>query len=120
MRASDMDEPVKEFSTLTTSSFWRAVDAEAGGLAADSLAPRRVGEIMFPIAQRHVSRVVLVTDEAIRHAQQTLWNVVRVVAEPGGAAALAALLSGRYRPEPGERVGVLVSGGNTTAVDFSR
>ncbi|HKX17961.1 MAG TPA: threonine/serine dehydratase [bacterium] len=96
------------------------VDAEAGGIAADSLAPRRVGEIMFPIARRHVSRVVLVTDDAIRHAQQALWNVARVVAEPGGAAALAALLSGRYRPERGERVGVVVSGGNTTAVDFSR
>jgi threonine dehydratase len=98
----------------------RPVDAEAGGLAADSLAPRRVGELMFPIAQRYVSRVVLVTDEAIRHAQEALWKAVRVVAEPGGAAALAALLSGRYRPEPEERVGVLVSGGNTTAVDFSR
>jgi threonine dehydratase len=75
---------------------------------------------MFPIAQRYVGRVVLVTDEAIAHAQAALWNAVRVVAEPGGAAALAALLSGRYRPEAGERVGVLVSGGNTTAVDFSR
>ena len=96
------------------------VDAEAGGIAADSLAPRRVGDLMFPIAQRYVSRVVLVTDDAILHAQQALWTAARIVAEPGGAAALAALLSGRYRPEPGERVGVLVSGGNTTAVDFSR
>lgn len=96
------------------------VDAEASGVAADSLAPRRVGELMFPIAQRYVSRVVLVTDDAIRHAQQALWNAARIVAEPGGAAALAALLSGRYRPERGERVGVLVSGGNTTAVDFTR
>ena len=97
----------------------RPVDAEAGGIAADSLAPRRVGELMFPIAQRYVRRVALVSDEAIRRAQEALWRVVRVVAEPGGAAALAALLSGRYRPEPEERVGVLVSGGNTTAVDFS-
>lgn len=96
------------------------VDAEAGGIAADSLAPRRVGELMFPIAQRYVSRVVLVTDEAIRAAQEALWNAARVAAEPGGAAALAALLSGRYRPDPEERVGVLVSGGNTTAVDFNR
>lgn len=98
----------------------RPVDAEAGGIAADSLAPRRVGELMFPIAQRYVSRVVLVTDDAIRSAQDALWKAVRVVAEPGGAAALAAVLSGRYRPDPDERVGVLVSGGNTTAVDFSR
>lgn len=96
----------------------RPVDAEAGGVAADSLAPRRVGELMFPIAQRHVDRVVLVTDEAIVLAQRALWRVLRVVAEPGGAAALAALTSGRYQPAPGERVGVLVCGGNTQAVQF--
>ena len=95
------------------------VDAEAGGVAADSLAPRRVGELMFPFAQKHVERVVLVSDEAILQAQAALWNVLRVVAEPGGAAALAALLSGQYKPQPGERVGVLVCGGNTTAVDFA-
>jgi len=98
----------------------RPVDAEAGGIAADSLAPKRVGELMFPIAQAFVNRVVLVTDEAIQEAQRRLWDVLRVAAEPGGAAALAAVLSGRYRPEPGERVGVLVCGGNTAAVDFSR
>ncbi len=63
--------------------------------------------------------VLLVSDESIREAQKALWNVLRVVAEPGGAAALAALLSRRYQPEPGERVGVLVCGGNTTAVDFA-
>ena len=98
----------------------RPVDAEAGGLAADSLAPRRVGELMFPLAARHVERVVLVEDDAIRAAQEALWRVLRVVAEPGGAAALAALLSGAYRPAPAERVGVLVCGGNTVAVDFTR
>jgi threonine dehydratase len=96
------------------------VDAEAGGIAADSLAPRRVGALMFPIAQRHVERVVLVTDEAIRQAQRALWSALRIVAEPGGAATFAAVVSGRYRPQPGERVGVLVSGGNTVAVDFDR
>jgi threonine dehydratase len=98
----------------------RPVDAPAGGIAADSLAPRRVGELNFAIAQRHVAGVVLVTDEAIRDAQKALWAALRIVAEPGGAAAFAALLSGRYRPQPGERVGVLVCGGNTTAVDFDR
>jgi len=98
----------------------RPVDAEASGLAADSLAPRRVGERVFPIAQRHVDRVVLVTDEAIRKAQSALWDVLRVVAEPGGSAAFAALHSGAYRPQPDERVGVVISGGNTTAVDFNR
>ncbi len=98
----------------------RPVDAEAGGLAADSLAPRQVGALMFPLAQRFVERVVLVTDEAIGEAQKMLWQVLRVVSEPGGAAAFAALASGRYQPQAGERVGVLVCGGNTTAVDFSR
>lgn len=98
----------------------KPVDAEAGGLAADSLAPRRVGELMFPIAQAHVARVALVTDAAIRLAQDALWETLRVVAEPGGAAAFSALLSGAYRPAPEERVGVVVSGGNTTAVNFER
>jgi threonine dehydratase len=96
------------------------VDADAGGLAADSLAPRRVGELMFPIAQERVERVVLVSDDAIRAAQESLWRVLRIVAEPGGAAALAALLSGRYQPAERERVGVVICGGNTTAVDFTR
>jgi threonine dehydratase len=96
------------------------VDSPAGGIAADSLAPKRVGELMFPIAQRHVRGAVLVPDEKIQQAQEALWKVLRVAAEPGGAASLAALLSGGYQPQPGERVGVLVCGGNTTAVDFSR
>jgi threonine dehydratase len=95
------------------------VDAPAGGIAADSLAPKRVGELMFPIAQAHVSGVVLVSDEAIVAAQVALWKVLRVVAEPGGAAALAALLSGRYQAGRGERLGVLVCGANTTAVSFA-
>jgi threonine dehydratase len=96
----------------------RPVDAPAGSIAADSLAPRRVGELMFPIARAHVERVVLVTDEAIRAAQQALWDAVRVVAEPGGSAAFAALHSGAYRAAPGERVAVVVSGGNTDVVQF--
>jgi threonine dehydratase len=75
---------------------------------------------VFPIARRYVDRVLLVSDDAIRHAQERLWSVLRIVAEPGGVAALAALLSGRYRPGAAERVGVVVSGGNTTAVDFGR
>lgn len=98
----------------------RPVDAEAGGIAADSLAPRRVGERVFPLAKAYVDRVLLVEDAAILDAQKMLWERLRLVAEPGGAAAFAALLSGRYRPAPQERVGVVISGGNTTAVDFGR
>jgi threonine dehydratase len=96
----------------------KPIDAETGGIAADSLAPRRVGEWVFPIAKRHVERVILVPDDAIRQAQEALWGTLRVVAEPGGAAAFAALLSGRYRARPGEHVGVILSGANTTAVNF--
>ena len=98
----------------------RPVDAAAGSVAADSLAPRRVGELMFPIARAHVERVVLVSDAAILRAQRTLWDALRIVAEPGGCATLAALQSGVYMPRPEERVGIVVCGGNTTAVDFSR
>jgi threonine dehydratase len=89
------------------------VDAEAGGIAVDSLAPRRVGELMFPLARQFVDGVVLVSDDEIQAAQRRLWQTLRIAAEPGGAAAFAALLSGRYRSEPGERIGVLVCGGNT-------
>lgn len=96
----------------------RPVDAPAGGVAADSLAPKQVGELMFPIARDNVAQSVLVTDDAIRQAQKTLWDNVRVATEPGGAAAMAAILSGRYVPVAGERVAVLVCGSNTTAVDF--
>ncbi len=110
----------------TAPTLWNAmragkpVDSEAGGVAADSLAPKRVGELMFPIAQKFVERVVLVKDDAIRDAQRALWRVMRVASEPGGAAAMSAVLSGAYVPEKNEKVGVLVCGGNTTAVDFGR
>jgi threonine dehydratase len=105
-------------------TLWRAlaagepVDAETDGIAADSLAPKRVGKIMFPIAQAFVERAVLVSDDDIHAAQLALWDKVRVVAEPGGAAAFAALLSGKYTPVPDERVAVLICGANTTAVRF--
>jgi threonine dehydratase len=96
----------------------RPVDAPAGGIAADSLAPQRVGELSFPLARDFVDRVVLVSDEQIRKAQEALWRTLRVVAEPGAAAPLAALSSGAYAPFAKERVSLIVSGGSTTAVDF--
>jgi threonine dehydratase len=94
------------------------VDAEAGGLAADSLAPRRVGERVFPIVQKYARETVLVSDDAIANAQTQLWRGLRIVAEPGGAAAFSAILSGVYKPSPGERVAIVISGGNTAAVNF--
>jgi threonine dehydratase len=97
----------------------RPVDAPAGGIAADSLAPKQIGSLVFPIAQAFVARSVLVPDDAIRAAQKALWDTVRILAEPGASAPLAALLSGAYVPEQGERVGVLISGGNTTPAAFN-
>jgi len=97
----------------------RPVDAPADSIANDSLAPARIGELTFPIAQRHVDRVLLVSDDEIRAAQRALWSGLNAVAEPGGAAAFAAVLSGRYVARDGERICVVVSGGNTPAVSFS-
>ena len=89
-------------------------------MAADSLAPKRIGELTFAILTRHGAQAATVSDDAIRQAQELLWDRLRLVAEPGGCAALAALTSGRYSPEPGERVAVVISGANTTVVDFGR
>jgi len=106
-------EPVGAPTLTAALAAGRPVDAPAGSVAADSLAPRQVGALMFPIAQAHVAGVVLVTDADIRRAQATLWEAFRLVVEPGGSAAFAALASGAYVPAPGERVAVVVSGANT-------
>ena len=91
----------------------KPVEAPVSGLAADSLGARQVGALMFPIAAARVARAVLVPDEAIRAAQTLLWDACRLIAEPGGATALAALVSGAFMPPPGARVGVVVCGANT-------
>ena len=91
----------------------RPVDCPVSGLAADALGARRVGDLMFPIAREYVTDAVLVTDDALAAARRWLWEETRLIAEPGGATALAALLSGRFVPPTGARVGVVVCGGNT-------
>ena len=96
----------------------KPVDAPAGSIAADSLAPRQVGQLMFPIARQFVDRALLVSDDAIRAAQKSLWQSTRLVAEPGAAVALAAVQCGAYRPASGEKIGILICGGNTDAVSF--
>lgn len=88
------------------------VDVDVNSVAADSLGARNTGELVYEICRRNVDHVALVTDEAIRDAQRGLWRDWRIATEPGGAAALAALTSGAYRPRPGERVGVLLCGAN--------
>lgn len=110
----------EEAPTLTHAfSAGEPVDAPTGSIAADSLAPRRIGQLVFPVLRDHVHRAVLVSDDEIASAQRSLWDVARIVAEPGGAAAFAALLGGKYLPGPDERVTVVISGANTIAVDFS-
>ena len=109
-------EPIEAPTLQRALSAGRPVDSPAGGIAADSLAPRQVGQQMFPIAQKFVHSALLVSDEEIINAQKRLWETTRIVAEPGGATAFAGLLSGRYKPEPGERVGVIVCGGNRDLV----
>jgi threonine dehydratase len=105
-------EPVEAPTLQYALKAGQPVDAPADGIAADSLAPRQVGQQMFPIAQKYVHSALLVSDEEIVEAQRRLWETTRLVPEPGGATAFAALLSGRYKAEPGERVGVVVCGGN--------
>jgi threonine dehydratase len=90
----------------------RPVDAPAGSVAADALAPRRVGELVFPITQSYVDDVVLVDDESILAAQRALWQAFRIAAEPAASVGIAALLSGTYKPAPGEHVAVVISGAN--------
>ena len=90
----------------------RPADASAEGVAADALAPRRVGELVFPITQAYVEDVVLVDDASILAAQQALWQAVRIAAEPAASVGIAALLTGAYKPAPGEHVAVVISGAN--------
>jgi threonine dehydratase len=98
----------------------RPADAPAEGVAADALAPRRVGELVFPITQAYVEDVVLVGDVAILAAQRALWQAARIAAEPAASVGIAALLTGAYKPAPGERVAVVISGANMAPGQLER
>ena len=106
-------EPESCPSLYTALREGQPMPVEVGGLAADSLGARQVGKLMFGIARQHIGSALLVPDSAIRAAQQLLWETCRIIAEPGGATALAALLCGAFDPPGGAKVGVLVCGGNT-------
>ena len=105
-------EPETSTSMTAALAAGGPVDVTYGGYAADSLGTKRAGEIAFEIVSKHVERVVLVSGDQILEAQRRLWHEVRIFAEPGGAAALAALLSGAYVPEPSEHVAVVTCGAN--------
>ena len=96
----------------------RPADAPAEGVAADALAPRRVGELVFPITQAYVEDVVLVDDASILAAQRALWQAARIAAEPAASVGIAALLTGAYKPAPGEHVAVVISGANMAAAQL--
>ncbi|WP_421760379.1 threonine/serine dehydratase [Devosia sp.] len=110
-------EPINAASLNKAIEAGHPVDVPVSGVAADSLGARKIGELSLAL-RRHIDQSVLVSDDAIVAAQKAVWDVLRVVAEPGGAAVMAALLTGAYTPAPGERVGVLLCGANTTAVKF--
>lgn len=110
-------EPVNAPTLHAALAAGEPVDVPVKGVAADSLGARRIGSHCFAL-RRQIDRAVLVSDEAIVAAQKRIWDVLRIVAEPGGAAALAALLAGAYVPAPEEKVGVVLCGANTTAVKF--
>ena len=95
------------------------ITIKPSGLAADSLGASSAGFLMFPIAQKFVDHIALVSDEDIRNAQRYLWTNAQIVTEPGGAAAFATLLSGSYKPAKNERVGVIVCGANTPLAAFN-
>jgi threonine dehydratase len=113
-------EPEGAPTLATALAAGRPADAPVGSIAIDSLAPRRMGTHTFAVIARLGSGVTLVDDDAIASTQQLLWDRLRLVLEPGGCTGLAALVAGRYEPDPGETVAVVLSGANTTAVDFSR
>ena len=112
-------EPVTSNALHAALAAGRPVEVMPSGIAADSLGAKFAGDLMFPIAKAHVDHVALVGDDDIRAAQRELWSRLQLVTEPGGAAAFAALRAGAYRPEPDERVGVVICGANTTMEAFA-
>jgi threonine dehydratase len=88
------------------------VDVDVSGIAADSLGARRIGDIAWQVTQRHVRQALVLPDDAIRHAQRWLWKEMKLLVEPAAALGLAALQTGAYAPQPGERVALVVCGAN--------
>ncbi|MEJ6707672.1 MAG: threonine/serine dehydratase [Amylibacter sp.] len=94
------------------------IDVEVGGVAANALGARKAGQICYDLAVKTQIESVTVTDAAITKAQVALWQEARQLVEPAGATALAALMSGAYKPQKDERVAVLVCGGNLSDDPF--
>jgi len=108
--------------TTTTNAMHAALqhgpetDVVVSGLCANALGARRVGRIAYDLAKARSLDVVLVSDDAVAHTQRLLWQNLRQLVEPAGAAALAAITSGAYVPAPGEKVAVLLCGANPAPI----
>ncbi|MFI1988233.1 serine/threonine dehydratase [Actinoplanes sp. NPDC020271] len=111
-------EPVDSQALHAALKAGKPIDVRVSGVAADSLGARRVGDIAFALATDAKIDSILVDDDAIIHARRKLWDDYRIVVEHGTAAAYAALISGAYRPAPGERVTTLLCGANTNPADL--
>ena len=111
-------EPVRIPTLHAALAAGRPVDVEVGGVAADALGARRIGNLAFEILTAHQVHSVLVTEVAIVSTRQRLWDRLQIATEPAGATAVAALVSGAYAPEPGERVAAVICGANTDPSDL--
>ena len=105
-------EPERAPSLHAAMQAGERTEVAVGGMTADALGCRRVGEMMFPIAQRFVDQTVLVEEATIATAQKQLWQDFRIAVEPAAAVPIAALISGRYQPQANEKIGVVICGGN--------
>ncbi|MGI8763652.1 MAG: serine/threonine dehydratase [Ilumatobacteraceae bacterium] len=105
-------EPVASCCLRTALDHGRPTAVEVSGVAADSLGAKRLGDIAWSVVRRFVDDAVVVDDDDIRDAQRVLWDQFRLVVEPGGATALAALRAAAFVPEAAERVVVIVCGSN--------
>jgi threonine dehydratase len=111
-------EPVTCPTLHTALQSGHPVDIAVSGIAADSLGARRIGEIAYAVATRTGVQSVLVSDADLIDARRRLWDEHRIVVEHGAAAAFAALTSGTYVPEHGERIAILLCGANTDPSDL--
>jgi threonine dehydratase len=97
----------------------RPVDVDIDSIASDSLGARSIGPIPWSVLAQHTPRSVLVRDESIRAAQEWFWRELKLVVEPGGATAFAAVLDGTHRPDPDGGTVVVVCGANTDPGQFT-
>ena len=116
------DRKVVGVETTTTNAMHAALahgpetDVDVSGICANALGAKRIGRLSYDFAKAKNLHSVLVTDDAVADAQKRIWQNLRQLVEPAGAAALAALLSGAYTPAKDEKVAVLLCGANPAPI----